>query len=799
MVFVKLIGYLNRSIEYLFYSLFLLVPLVFAGNTSELFEFNKMWLTFGITILIGFFWFSKMIISKQLIFRRTIFDIPILLFLISQVVSTIISLDPHISLWGYYSRWNGGLLSTITYIFLFYAFISNFSRTGGEGDKGAGSLRNFRRTANVAAKRVQENFVSDLSAFSSLDSEQVRIVKNSLIVSIISGFLVVLWALPSHFGYDPTCLIFRGELNVSCWTQDFQPRVRIFGPLGQPDWLAGYLSVILPITGVFILNALAQTKKLSDPRFLFYALSFLLFYLSLLYTGSRSGIAGTILALVFFFITYAFLNRKNLDFVKNKFVPVFVGLIFLISFLVGIQVPILNKFSLSQVQKNLQRQSAPTTPTSPTAQTQARSQQPEASSQELGGSDSLKIRKIVWRGAVDVWRANPIIGTGVETFAFAYYKYRPVEHNSLSEWNFLYNKAHNEYLNYLATTGIFGLGTYLLFIGLFLIVALVNLLNIKLKEIKYIGPLTSEKWDNKDPLLLGLLSSFLAILMINFFGFSVVILNIYLFLIPAFVLILLGFWKSEKLELAKNETISYSLWTGVFLIFLLGAISIFFLIKFWIADTKYALGFNYNRAKEYQIAYPLLQGAVDLRKEPVFEDELSINKGVLAVGLASQNATQSAEIAEKLASESLATSDRLVRDHPNNIIFWKSRVRLLYTLSNLNPDFLPKALDAIRQTSILAPTDASVLYNLGVLYGQNNDSKKAVEVLEKTVEYKPDYKDAHFALGLFYHDLSINDKGKVIDTSYHQKSIDRMRYILKNLSPNDTGAKESLDLWEKER
>src|SRR3989338_4924509 len=118
MIIMKFYNFSSRAIEYLFYALLLLVPLVFAGNTSELFEFNKMWLTFGITTLIVALWISKMILQRRILFRRTIFDIPILIFLISQIVSTIISLDPHVSLWGYYSRWNGGLLSTIAYIIL---------------------------------------------------------------------------------------------------------------------------------------------------------------------------------------------------------------------------------------------------------------------------------------------------------------------------------------------------------------------------------------------------------------------------------------------------------------------------------------------------------------------------------------------------------------------------------------------------------------------------------------------------------------------------------------------------------
>src|SRR3989338_10432640 len=117
----------NRIIEYSFYGIFLLVPLAFTSATSELFELNKMWLTWGLTIIIGAAWFSKMILQKRIIFQRTPLDIPIGLFLLSQIISTIFSLDFHVSLWGYYSRFNGGLLSIISYIFLYYAFVSNFS------------------------------------------------------------------------------------------------------------------------------------------------------------------------------------------------------------------------------------------------------------------------------------------------------------------------------------------------------------------------------------------------------------------------------------------------------------------------------------------------------------------------------------------------------------------------------------------------------------------------------------------------------------------------------------------------
>src|SRR4051812_41751657 len=101
-------------IEYSFYGIFLLVPLVFSSDTSELFELNKMWLTWGFAIIIGAAWISKMFVEKRIFIQRTPLDIPILLFLAAHIISTMISLDSFVSFWGYYSRWNGGLLSIFT-------------------------------------------------------------------------------------------------------------------------------------------------------------------------------------------------------------------------------------------------------------------------------------------------------------------------------------------------------------------------------------------------------------------------------------------------------------------------------------------------------------------------------------------------------------------------------------------------------------------------------------------------------------------------------------------------------------
>jgi len=405
---MKIVNLTNRIIEYSFYLLLLLTPLAFTNNTSELFEFNKMWITFGFTILIVGAWICKMIAKKQFSLQRTPLDIPILLFLLSQIISTIFSLD-------------GGLLSTMSYILLYYAFVSNLAET--------------------------------------------KMVKRLLLVGLISGAIVALWGLPSHFGYDPTCLLFRKTFDVSCWTVDFQPKLRIFSTIGQPNWLAAYLAILTPIAlAMAISNLKSQISiKFSKQNLItsgYFLLAFI-FVLDLLFTKSQSGFLGIVAALLVFTGIPIYQQYKT---GKNKNIKLLIAslLIFILTvFFVGSPIDRLNVFTYQGITSKLAKRNVSKSNVSTAIP-----------ALELNITGSGKIRSIVWKGAIDVWKHYPLFGSGVETFAYSYYKYRPVEHNLTSEWNYLYNKAHNQYLNFLSTTGAFGLLTYLSMIGLFLFVGI---------------------------------------------------------------------------------------------------------------------------------------------------------------------------------------------------------------------------------------------------------------------------------------------------------------------------------------
>lgn len=707
----------------------------------------------------------KMILQKKIQIQRTPLDIPLMLFLASQIVSTVFSLDPHVSIWGFYSRFNGGLLSIIAYISLYYAIVTN------------------------------------------LDVKQILKV---LYVGLFSGIIVALWGIPSHFGLDPTCYIFRGTFDTSCWTEAFKPTVRIFSTLGQPAWLAAYMSVLIPLSISYFLIFRRAKESISHNKPLTYGIFIvvILFYAALTYTDTRGGFIGFWIANI---VMWGVLYIKKF-FLPRLFIKYFLtfNLLFLIfNFLQGMPIGQLSKFTIPELTKKSQ--------TTVEAKAEAAPQQ----AGELGGTDSGKIRLLVWRGAIDAWKDNPIIGTGVETFAFAYYKHKPVEHNMTSEWDYLYNKAHNEYLNYLTTTGIFGLGSYLAIIGTFLFYTYKQLLNgyiAKLLVKNKKSNSTIQQFNNHQNLdqsrnmllIVGLFCGWISILISNFFGFSVVITNLYLFLIPAFVFVLGGLLSPKKILIFPNEELriknhesrtNMNITKKQFVLFVILILTSCFLLlslhSYWDADKSYALGSNLNKAGNYQESLtPLQNAAIAKPNEPVYTDELSLNIGTLASGFfLSKDASTGAQ----LAKDAVILNTNVVNTHPNNVVYWKNRVRLFYTLAQGDPEnkekYLKDALASIEKASVLAPTDAKISYNLGIMLGQTGDVERAIEVLQETVRLKPDYRDPYFALGLFYNQLATDENGVVTDPTLQQKAIDSYQYILKNIDPADKQVIDALQEW----
>ncbi|OGK14608.1 hypothetical protein A3C98_00180 [Candidatus Roizmanbacteria bacterium RIFCSPHIGHO2_02_FULL_37_15] len=734
---------IDKSINFLYYLLFFITPLIMAPFTSELFEFNKMILIYLITLGILFFWSLKMILLNKIIIKKTPFDLVILFFLFSQTVATIFSIDPHTSFFGYYGRFNGGLLSILSYLILYYGFISNFS--------------------------LNRQVLDKLLKF-----------------SLLSSMIVILWAIPGKFGRDMSCLLFMGQFNNSCWTDQFRPAERMFSTLGQPNWLGAYLAINFFIGTYFLFRKQANLRSL----FIYSGYLFLSFS-SILFTRSRSAFLSVVLGWFGFIILLFLKNKENFTQQLKKIILLSFLLIFsIVLFKTGIG-KIDQFLSLSFYNKVIKsKQKEDVNLTKPSGEKQF-TRDYSASSV----TTSSEIRKIVWRGAINLGIRYPFFGTGVETFAYSYYFVRPKEHNLTSEWDYLYNKAHNEFLNYLATTGIVGLGAYLLMIVLVIVHSTGKIFRFNLNFLVKSNPTDLRRDINQDlkfeTLEICLLLSYFTILVTNFFGFSTTTINLFFYLIPAFLVI-----SSQKLEQNKDKKNFVKLTTKRRLMLLILTIALtFFLIyflRYYFADIKYAEGENFSKIGEYQKAAQLLNQANTLKYDHVYEDKLSYTLANIAFIASYQKQN---DVAEKMMKTADLLNNKSIVAAAKNVLYWKTKAKnhyLFYQIT-LDPLELKVALDALEKARLIAPSDPKIPYSLAIFYSlladeakKNNEKLKynrlSLIEIDKSIDLKNNYRDGYFL------------KGQILKkTSRFEEAKKVFNFILHNLNPDDNEVKKELD------
>jgi O-antigen ligase/Tfp pilus assembly protein PilF len=608
-----------------------------------------MYFVYLLTILIVTFHLIN-VFRKQISFhKKTFLDIPLILFFISQTISTVYSIDPHTSFFGYYSRLNGGLLSLICYSLLYWT----------------------------------------LTVY--IDSDFKKQIIN---FSLFSTFLISIFAIAEHFGIDK-----------NWWVQDVQSRV--FSTLGQPNWLAAYLCILIPFGIYKFLNSKTLNHKI------YFSIITICFYLGLLFTKSKSGIIACFISLAVYFIFYFFQNIK-----KSAKTTIITSSFIIFIFLI-----------LSLTINNPIKDIVFPPKTTPVESS-------DTSQSKILITSSEDIRKIVWRGAIDLWKKFPIFGTGTETFAYSYYWTRPVEHNLTSEWDYLYNKAHNEYINYLATTGLVGLATYCFLI--------LSVLFFIIRNWKFeIGNLK-----------LTILASYLSILITNFAGFSVVIISLFFFLLPTF---LIDNTPSPPQKNTKNKLALLIIPTVIISLFLISKTTLYYL-----ADIAYNQADSYDSRNQDQTALSFALTSHEYNpNEPLYTDKLALIYSKLALASKSQDDI----------NQAINYSNLTIATSPANISFWKERAQCYLYLSSIDSKYFSEAVNSLLKASLLAPTDAKIPYSIGQFLEAANLSKDAIPYYQKAIELKSNYDYAYFALGKIYlsekqYDLAKENLQKAIDYSY---------------------------------
>ncbi len=780
-------AYLLKALYILYLLLFFITPFLFYPfthffplpwiifgidpQTFELFEFNKMFFVYGITILVSTFWIVRCLEEKRIIFKKTFLDYPLSLFLLSQVLSTIFSIDVHTSIWGYYSRFHGGLASSICYALLYWALVSN-----------------------LFGKKYVHRFLN---------------------AALLSGTIVALYGIAQHYGVDK-----------DFWVQNVQARV--FSSLGQPNWLAAFLVALLPLSISYFLFESRWFIKC------WYLLSSILLFVCFLFTASRSGLLALVVALLIY-IGILIAQRFS---ALNRYIQIFI----VVGILAAVYVFAYYKFPSYAIMVSLgylglsggvvaflaapsQRKwiatwavilvlsgfaysSADTfrlgaTGGAPGAPTTAQKEIP----QDAGGTETGAIRFIVWKGAWEIFKHYPVLGSGVESFAYSFYQYRPVELLHTTEWDFLYNKAHNEYFNILATTGFFGALSYAVLLfsyGKESWHAFRSYCGLKWKlpveklQIKSDSVRKQLQNNSETPAHLenpyysflifnGLFSGLLTILITNFFGFSVVTVALFFFLFPAFLAMtaerdrfsinlisrIKSFFAVIRLGEKKLDWVQMGLYG--FIVFM-GMYLFSTLFNYWFADIRFAEGKLYNRQGEIGQAHKQFAAALELRKdEPYYYSELGWTEGEMVYSLMKQNDASSAADIVPLAESNVHTS---VEMSPNNVLYWKKLADTYYNLSFFDKaQYAEKLKTASDRTRTLAPTDVNTLLILSTYYEHLGDIDTAIRIVTQSTEWKPDLAAAWNRLGELYYaryqnSKNIVDKNKANDYRFKASQLD---------------------------
>ncbi len=497
-----------ESITYTFF--LFLTPLLVTSFLKELFEFPKvnfLYFVTGVLILLSGWRTNFKTTNFNQNFQQKLILGSLLLIFISNLISLAFTSSYYTSLFGYYTRFNGGLASILCIIILISLLIG---------------------------RNLDKNAINQL-----------------LFTILISGLIISIYAILQKAGIDK-----------NFWNEDASHRV--FSTLGQPNWLAAYLIPIFYLALYFGFQFKIHV--------IFKFVPALMVYFAILFTYSISGIFAFAISL----LIYILLNFGPLKKTVKKYWHVLI-ILFVLTCAAAIPLKdrIINQMDNMYGIFNLL-------------------QSDESQNLKANYGDTGKIRLILWDGTLNLITSSAkqfLIGSGPETFAYAFPKFRPDSINATSEAGFVHNKPHNWYLEIFSNLGLLGFLSYLTFIfaNIFLFAR---------------GP--------KSQLSIILFCGWISILITNFFGWPTVPLSILFFIVPIFMHY--EYLKFGNME-ANKQNFSF---LRFFLVFLLGNFLILSSIIFVTADYFYKRGdySNAHKINPLEPRYELFEIIYDRKFNP---------------------------------------------------------------------------------------------------------------------------------------------------------------------------------------
>ncbi|OHB42376.1 MAG: hypothetical protein A2Y11_06000, partial [Planctomycetes bacterium GWC2_39_26] len=405
----KITFYCDKLIIGLLLASVIIIPLFFDIRLYSVFDLSKVMALYLLTIAILVVWSVTLIFKHDFKFSHTAIDISLLAFIFVFVISSVLSINPIMSLFGTYKRFEG-LTATLCYIFLFYATV-NFVTT---------------------RKRLY-----------------------LLVIAIVAGATASsIYGIAQHLGFD----IFK-------WSS-FEAR-RVFSTFGNPVFFSAYLVMTLPLAVALFLRYSFQQKEAVSKSvhflWIFFVLSAII-YTTFWLTNTRAcfvallGGLSPLLILIF--------KKQTTE--RYKFLILVISFVLIgIFFNVRHETSVIKHFAADLQTTNnppaspFKKEGMESVPISLKQQTHQRPW--FANKFSVAGSSFSRIFQYL--AATRIIKDYPALGIGPDTIGIVYQKNLAKVFSSIeSDKGFPFprqDRIHNDVLDTAVTRGIFGLGTYI--------------------------------------------------------------------------------------------------------------------------------------------------------------------------------------------------------------------------------------------------------------------------------------------------------------------------------------------------
>ncbi len=262
--------------------LVLATPFLFWLNTSEFFETPKLIVLVLDTLFLLILWLLKSITERKIRFTRTPLDLPLLVFLIAIIVSTVFSASPWTSILGSIPRVHNSLIAYTSYVILYFILVSNL--------------------------------------------KSIKLVKTIFYTLLFSGIILAILGILYYFGVNALSIIFPFAQGVT------------FTPTGAPFTTNIILIFLIP----FLLIPLLKGESTEIVTFLgftntidakiastvFFVSTLSLFAINIALTGSFAALIITLLitALIVFSTSTTHLKKQ----LQYALIPIILGFLILI-------------------------------------------------------------------------------------------------------------------------------------------------------------------------------------------------------------------------------------------------------------------------------------------------------------------------------------------------------------------------------------------------------------------------------------------------------------------------------------